>query len=171
MKKLCLILVFLQIMSINICNAVSIRSMQEAEKTTALSAVSYDKNQTIAVIQKLFYESYGYAVAEINGNAYGKRDNSISGTINLWLSLGPDEMRGNSDNPLPEWNIMLSLRPNQTPEQTAKALAGYVNANMEKPYYARAYCNKVIIYYKAFYNKMNKRADKIKYSAILNDTN
>lgn len=138
--------------------AATIKPVLGADRFTYMTAASFDSQQNIKVAYDFLSEDGSYGIAEISGIASGHTDNSIDGTINVWLSIGPRERKASSDNPLPAWNIMLFLKPKQTPEQTAVALAAYINSVAEQPYYAQVYKSKVYIYYRSAFQakKVNK---------------
>lgn len=133
--------------------SISLRDVSGDRSTTILSALSLDKSQTVKIKAGIITEAGAYGIAEIDGWAAGHTDNSINGMMSLWLSFGqPGTEAGTYEElALPGWNIMLALRPGQSPEQTAKAIAEYINADNERPYYAVAHCHKVLIYYRTAY--------------------
>jgi len=109
----------------------------ELAKGATLDAASYDKTQKIKVTAGKVTVGGNPGRAEISGIATGKLDNSIDGTVNIWLSIfrymRPD---GTTDH-VAGWNIATSLKPGQTPAATAKALTDYINAGT-RPYRAAA---------------------------------
>jgi len=113
----------------------------ELAKGANLTVASYDKTQKIAVTAGKVTVGGKPGIAKISGLATGKHDTSIDGTINIWLSIfrymRPD---GTTDH-VAGWNIALALKTRQTPIETAKALAAYINAGT-RPYKAKAAGNK-----------------------------
>jgi len=113
----------------------------ELAKGANLTVASYDKTQKILVTAGKVTVGGKPGIAEISGIATGKLDASIDGTINLWLSIfrymRPD---GTTDH-VAGWNIALALKAKQTPMETAKAFAAYINAGT-RPYKAKAAGNK-----------------------------
>ena len=109
----------------------------ELAKGAAFTAASYDKTQKIVVTAGKVTVGGKPGIAEISGLATGKQDASIDGTINIWLSIfrymRPD---GTTDH-VAGWNISLALKARQTPIETAKAFAVYINAGT-RPYKAKA---------------------------------
>jgi len=109
----------------------------ELAKGATLTAASYDKTQTIVVTAEKVTVGGKPGIVEITGPATGKLDAGIDGTINLWLSIfrymRPD---GTTDH-VAGWNIPLILNPKQTPIETAKSFAAYINAGT-RPYKAKA---------------------------------
>ena len=142
--------------------AVSLKKTAVGEAVTIISALSLDKKQTVKVKAAIISEEGAYGIMEIDGWAEGHKDNSINGTVNVWLSMGHKGMEAGiyEEDVLPGWNIMIMLRPGQSPEQTAKAIAEHINSDNGRPYYAVAHCHKVLIYYRSAYN--NKSEDDIK---------
>lgn len=137
--------------------AASLRRLPGAERFTYLDALSFDKRQTARIASDYLSEDGAFGIVEIDGWAEGHNDNSLNGIISIWLSMGPREKKSrlNLENPLPGWNVMIALKPGQSPEQTAKAIALYINSDLERPYYAEAYCHKVFIYYRSFIQARN----------------
>ncbi len=109
----------------------------ELAKGADLTAGSYDKTQKISVSAGKVTVGGKPGIAEIYGIAAGKQGAGIDGTINMWLSIfrymRPD---GTTDH-VAGWNIPLVLKPGQTPLETAKAFAAYINAGT-RPYKAKA---------------------------------
>ena len=147
------ILAALMMLTANYSNAIPLKSSSEKTDITLLTAISLDKTQTIKIKAGIISEGGLYGVAEIDGWAAGHTDNSINGTMSLWLSAGQagNEPGTYEEAALPGWNIMLMLRPGQSPEDTAKALAERINSDTERPYYAVAHCHKVLIYHRTAY--------------------
>jgi hypothetical protein len=113
----------------------------ELAKGANLTAASYDKTQKITVTAGKVTVGGKPGIAEISGIAAGQQDAGIDGTINLWLSIfrymRPD---GTTDH-VAGWNISLALKAGQTPIETAKAFAAYINVGT-RPYKAKAAGNK-----------------------------
>lgn len=118
----------------------------ELSKGAELTAGSYDKTQGVAISAGKVTVGGKAGVAEIAGLATGKLDGGMDGTINIWLSIfrfmRPD---GTTDH-VAGWNIALALKPGQTPVETAKAFAEYINAGT-RPYRATAIGPKLAIVY------------------------
>ena len=133
--------------------SISLRDVSGDRGSTILTALSLDKSQTVKVKAGVITEDGLYGIAEIDGWAAGHTDNSINGMMSLWLSFAQSGTEAGTyeELALPGWNIMLALCPGQSPEQTAKAIAEYINADNERPYYAVAHCHKVLIYYRTAY--------------------
>lgn len=109
----------------------------ELAKGAAFTASSYDETQKIRITAGKVTVGGNAGVAEISGLATGKHDSSIDGTINLWLSIFRYMRPDGTINHVGGWNIPLALKPKQTPLQTAKAFAAYINAGT-RPYNAKA---------------------------------
>ena len=109
----------------------------ELAKGAELTAGSYDKTQTVKVTAGKLTVGGKAGVAEITGMATGKLEAGIDGTINLWFSIFRFTRPDGTVNHVAGWNIALALKPRQTPQETAKALADYINANT-RPYRAKA---------------------------------
>ncbi|HAH33116.1 MAG TPA: hypothetical protein DCL44_12460 [Elusimicrobia bacterium] len=114
----------------------------ELAKGAALTAASYDRTQKIVVTIGKVTVGGKPGFVEISGIATGQQDAGIDGTINIWLSIfrymRPD---GTMDH-VAGWNIPLALKAGQTPFETAKAFAAYINAGM-RPYKAEAAGTKI----------------------------
>jgi hypothetical protein len=113
----------------------------ELPKGSKLTATSYDKTQKISVTAGKVTVGGKPGIAEISGVATGKQDASIDGTINLWLSIFRYKRTDGTTNHVAGWNIPLALKPKQTPIETTKAFAAYINAD-KRPYKAKAAGNK-----------------------------
>jgi hypothetical protein len=100
----------------------------ELAKGADLTVASYDKTQKIAVTAGKVTVGGNPGIAEISGIATGKQDASIDGTINLWLSIFRYKRPDGTTNHVAGWNIPLALKAGQTPIQTAKAFAVYINS-------------------------------------------
>lgn len=132
--------------------AVSIKKIPGADSMTYLSALSLDRGQRIKITSDCLSEDGLYGIVEFDGMAEGHKDNSLNGTLGIWLYMGAREgSRISQENPLPGWNIMLFLKSGQTPEQSAKMLAEQINSAPDRPYYAKAFCHKVFIYYRSYF--------------------
>ena len=143
------------------CNALSLRYDPEMAKVSHLKVLSLDKTQTVKIDFPILSEKGNVGVIEFDGWADGHKDNSINGTMNIWIALGLPENGTELEYAMPEWNIMLFLRPNQSPEDTAKAIAEQINKDADRPYFAIAHCHKVFIYYKTFYVKNEKPLNRL----------
>ncbi len=108
----------------------------EFAKGAKFTASSYDRTQKISVSAGLVTVGGKAGEAEITGAATGKGE-GIEGTINLWLSIFRYSRPDGTVNHVAGWNIPLALKPGQTPELTAKALAAFINAG-SRPYRATA---------------------------------
>ncbi|HBB66671.1 MAG: hypothetical protein A2X28_03620 [Elusimicrobia bacterium GWA2_56_46] len=109
----------------------------ELAKGAELTAASYDKTQGIIISVGKVTVGGKPGVAEISGLATGKQAAGIDGTINLWLSIFRYKRPDGTTNHVAGWNIPLSLKPGQTPIETAAAFAAYINAGT-RPYKAKA---------------------------------
>lgn len=109
----------------------------ELAKGADFTAASYDKTQQIGVVAGKVTVGGKPGIAEISGLATGKSGASIDGTINLWLSIFRYKRPDGTTNHVAGWNIPLALKAQQTPIETAKALAAYINAGT-RPYSAKA---------------------------------
>ena len=113
----------------------------ELAKGASLTAASYDKTQMISVTVEKVTVGGKPGVAEITGLATGKLEAGIDGTVNLWLSIFRFMRPDGTVNHVAGWNIPLTLKPKQTPIETAEAFATYINAGT-RPYKATAAGNK-----------------------------
>jgi len=113
----------------------------ELAKGATLEAASFDKTQKIKVNSGKVTVGGKAGIAEISGLAAGRHDASIDGTINLWLSIFRYMRPDGTTNHVAGWNICLALKAKQTPIQSAKAFAAYINSNT-RPYKANAAGNK-----------------------------
>ncbi len=113
----------------------------ELAKGAKFQASSYDETQKIAVTAGKVTVGGKPGIAEITGLATGKHDSSIDGTIDLWLSIFRYKRPDGTIDHVGGWNIPLALKPKQTPIQTAKAFAAYINSGT-RPYKAKAAGNK-----------------------------
>jgi len=109
----------------------------ELAKGATLSAASYDKTQTIVVTAEKVTVGGKPGIVEISGLATGKLDAGIDGTMNLWLSIFRYTRPDGTTDHVAGWNIPLILKPKQTPIETAKAFAAYINSGT-RPYKAKA---------------------------------
>ena len=114
----------------------------ELAKGAELTAASYDKTQTIAITAGKVTVGGKPGIAEISGLAAGRQDAGIDGTINLWLSIFRYMRPDGTIDHVGGWNIPLTLKAKQTPIETAKAFAAYINAGT-RPYKAKAAGNKI----------------------------
>lgn len=113
----------------------------ELAKGANLTAASYDKTQKITVTAGKVTVGGKPGIAEVSGLATGKLDAGIDGTIDLWLSIFRFKRPDGTTNHVAGWNIPLALKPKQTPLETAKAFAAYINSGT-RPYKAKAAGNK-----------------------------
>ena len=118
----------------------------ELAKGPDLTAESYDKTQKVAVTAGKVTVGGVPGGVEISGIATGRTDASIEGTLNLWLSIFRFMWPDTTVNHVAGWNICVELKPGQTPDETALALAAYINAGT-RPYKAAADKAKVTIVY------------------------
>ena len=109
----------------------------ELAKGAELTAASYDKGQQITVTAGKVTVGGKPGTAEISGLAAGKLGPGIDGTINLWLSIFRFMRPDGTIDHVAGWNIALALKPKQTPVETARAFAAYINAGT-RPYKAKA---------------------------------
>ncbi|MGD9643191.1 MAG: hypothetical protein AB7V08_10675 [Elusimicrobiales bacterium] len=107
----------------------------ELEKGATLDAASYDKTQKIKVSGTIVTVGGKPGRAEISGIATGRTDNSINGTLGLWLSIFRYMRPDGTIDHVAGWNIMLPLAAGQTPQETARALVTHINAG-KRPYKA-----------------------------------
>jgi len=146
---------------------VSIKALPGADRMTYLSALSFDHGQRVRITGNYLSEDGAYGIVEFDGCAEGHKDNSLAGTLNIWLYVGaPEGSRIRQDNPLPGWNIMLFLTHGQTPEQTARMLADRINSADDRPYYAKVFCHKVFIYYRSYFEDTEARK-AVKKAAVM----
>jgi len=81
-------------------------------------------------------------IVEISGLATGHiPEAGIEGTVDLWLSIFRYMRPDGTIDHVGGWNIPLTLKAKQTPIETAKAFAAYINAGT-RPYKAKAAGNK-----------------------------
>jgi len=109
----------------------------ELAKGANLSEASYDMTQKIVVSAGKVTVGGKPGIAEISGIATGRQDAGIDGTINLWLSIFRYKRPDGTVNHVAGWDIPLALKAGQTPIETAKALAAYINAGT-RSYKAKA---------------------------------
>ena len=107
----------------------------ELEKGATLYAASYDKTQKIKVSGTIVTVGGKPGRAEISGIATGRTDNSINGTLGLWLSIFRYMRPDGTIDHVAGWNIMLPLAAGQMPLETARALVAHINAG-RRPYKA-----------------------------------
>jgi len=113
----------------------------ELAKGAEFTGASYDKTQKINVTAVKVTVGGKPGIAEISGFATGKLDAGIDGTIDLWLSIFRYKRPDGTTDHVAGWNIPLALKPKQTPIETAKAFAAYINVGT-RPYKAKAAGNK-----------------------------
>ncbi|MFH1618887.1 MAG: hypothetical protein ABIG11_03195 [bacterium] len=110
----------------------------ELAKCTKLVAASYDKSQKATVIAGKVTVGGKPGIVEISGMATGHiPEAGIKGTIDLWLSIFRYMRPDGTIDHVGGWNIPQALKPKQTPIETAKAFAAYINAGT-RPYKAKA---------------------------------
>lgn len=114
----------------------------ELAKGAKFMASSYDATQKVQVTAAKVTVGGKPGVAEFTGLATGKHDTSIDGSINLWLSIFRYMRPDGTVDHVGGWNIPLNLKAGQTPIQTAKAFAAYINSALTRPYKATAAGNK-----------------------------
>lgn len=100
----------------------------ELAKGASLTAASYDKTQKISVTSGKVTVGGKSGITEISGLATGKLEAGIDGTIDLWLSIFRFKRPDGTTNHVAGWDIPLALKPKQTPTETAKAFAAYINS-------------------------------------------
>lgn len=113
----------------------------ELAKGAKLEAASYDKTQQVKVLAGKVTVGGSAGILEISGIATGREDASINGTIGVWLSIFRYMRPDGTINHVAGWNIPITLKPKQTPIESAKAFAAYINAGT-RPYKAKAAGNK-----------------------------
>lgn len=118
----------------------------ELAKGAKLETASYDKTQTVKVLENKVTVGGKAGIAEISGIATGRDDASINGTIGIWLSIFRYRRPDGTINHVAGWNIMLPLKAKQTAAGTAKAFAKIINTG-PRPYKATATGAKLKIVY------------------------
>lgn len=114
----------------------------ELAKGAELEAAAYDKTQKAAVIAGKVTVGGKPGIVEISGTATGHLPEAgIEGTVDLWLSIFRYMRPDGTIDHVGGWNIPLTLKAKQTPIETAKAFAAYINAGT-RPYKAKAAGNK-----------------------------
>ncbi len=114
----------------------------ELAKGAKLEAAAYDKTQKAAVIAGKVTVGGKPGIAELTGIATGHiPEAGIEGTVDLWLSIFHYMRPDGTIDHVSGWNIPLALKAGQTPIETARAFAAYINAGT-RPYKARAAGNK-----------------------------
>ena len=114
----------------------------ELAKGAKLEAAAYDKTQKAAVLAGKVTVGGKPGIAEITGIATGHiPEAGIEGTCDLWLSIFRYMRPDGTIDHVAGWNIPLALKAGQTPIETARAFAAYINAGT-RPYKARAAGNK-----------------------------
>lgn len=114
----------------------------ELVKGAKLEASAYDKTQKATVIAGKVTVGGKPGIAEITGIATGHIPAAgIEGTVDLWLSIFRYMRPNGTIDHVGGWNIPLTLKAKQTPIETAKAFAAYINAGT-RPYTAKAAGNK-----------------------------
>jgi len=115
----------------------------ELAKGAKFESSSYDNTQKVQVTAAKVTVGGKPGVAEFTGLATGKHDSSIDGSIDLWLSIFRYMRPDGTIDHVGGWNIPLNLKAGQTPIQTAKGFAAYINAAATRPYKAKAAGNKI----------------------------
>jgi len=114
----------------------------ELAKGAKLEAAAYDKTQKAAVIAGKVTVGGKPGIAEISGIATGHvPEAGIEGTVDLWLSIFRYMRPDGTIDHVGGWNICVALKAKQTPIETAKTFAAYINAGT-RPYKAKAAGNK-----------------------------
>lgn len=114
----------------------------ELAKGAKLEAAAYDKTQKATVIAGKVTVGGKPGIVEISGIATGHiPEAGIEGTVDLWLSIFRYMRPDGTIDHVGGWNIPLTLKAGQTPIETAKAFAAYINAGT-RPYKAKAAGNK-----------------------------
>jgi len=114
----------------------------ELAKGAKLDAAAYDKTQKANVIAGKVTVGGKPGIVEIAGVATGHMPEAgIEGTIDLWLSIFRFKRPNGTTNHVAGWNIPQILKPKQTPIETAKSFAAYINTGT-RPYKAKAAGNK-----------------------------
>ena len=115
----------------------------ELAKGAKLEAAAYDKTQKATVIAGKVTVGGKPGIVEITGIATGHiPEAGIEGTVDLWLSIFRYMRPDGTIDHVGGWNIPQVLKPKQTPIETAKAFAAYINAAATRPYKAKAAGNK-----------------------------
>jgi len=115
----------------------------EFAKGAKLEAAAYDKTQKATVIAGKVTVGGKPGIVEISGIATGHiPEAGIEGTVDLWLSIFRYMRPDGTIDHVGGWNIPLTLKAKQTPIETVKAFAAYINAGT-RPYKAKAAGNKV----------------------------
>ena len=119
----------------------------ELAKGAKVTAMSFDKTQTVIVTADKVTVGGKAGEVEISGLATGKLGPSIDGTIDLWLAIFRYMRPDGTINHVAGWNIPIALAPGQTAEVTAKAFADHINGG-SRPYMATSEKAKVRIVFK-----------------------
>lgn len=114
----------------------------ELAKGAKFVTSSYDNTQKIEVTANKVTVGGMPGIAVITGLATGKHDASIDGTMDLWLSIFRYMRPDGTIDHVGGWDIPLALKAGQTPIESAKAFAAYINAAATRPYKAKAAGNK-----------------------------
>ena len=115
----------------------------ELAKGAKLETAAYDKTQKATVIAAKVTVGGKPGIVEISGIATGHiPEAGIEGTVDLWLSIFRYMRPDGTIDHVGGWNIPLTLKAKQTPIETAKAFAAYINAGT-RPYKAKAAGNKI----------------------------
>ena len=110
----------------------------ELAKGAKLEAAAYDKTQKAMVLAGKVTVGGKPGIVEITGIATGHiPEAGIEGTVDLWLSIFRYMRPDGTVDHVGGWNIPLTLKAKQTPIETAKAFAAYINAGT-RPYRATA---------------------------------
>lgn len=123
-------------------SAVSYNPEVELVKGAKLEAAAYDKTQKAAVIAGKVTVGGKPGIVEISGIAAGHIPQAgIEGTVDLCLSIFRYMRPDGTIDHVGGWNIPLALIAGQTPIETARAFAAYINGGT-RPYRAKAAGNK-----------------------------
>ena len=109
----------------------------ELAKGAELTAESYDKTQGVSVAAGKVTVGGKPGVVEFTGEAAGRDDGGLDGTMGLWLSIFRYRRPDGTVNHVAGWNIMLALKAGQTAMDTARAFEAYMNSST-RPYRAKA---------------------------------
>lgn len=110
----------------------------ELAKGAEFTAASYDKTQKIEIISGKVTVGGKAGIARIAGEATGKEDASIDGTLNIWLAIFRYQRPDGTTNHVAGWNIPLSLKAGQTALESAEKLALIINSS-RRPYRAASF--------------------------------
>jgi hypothetical protein len=109
----------------------------ELAKGAELTAESYDATQGVSVEAGKVTVGGKAGAVEFTGEATGRPDAGIDGTMSLWLSIFRYTRPDGTVNHVAGWNLMLALKAGQTALETAKGFEAYINGST-RPYTALA---------------------------------